>query len=249
MQVSVKHHVGRTLSFDLAYTWSHALDDASDYASSNFLDSYNLRLNYASSGLDQRQILNLGWVYDLPFFTQKGLLNTLLGGWQWSGLMGYQTGTPFSVVNGLYGAGVANGAGTGSFLNIVGNPYASTSAINNQVGVVGPLLYNPAAFAEPQGLTFGTAQRNVLNLPSRINFDMGLFKHFAIKERYSIEFRAEAYNIFNHTQFSGVNNTTSCFAGTAYSAGDASCLANSNFLRPNAAHNPRILQLGMKFIF
>jgi hypothetical protein len=61
LQVSLRRHVGR-LSFDLAYTWSHSLDDASDYASGNFVDSYNLRLARASSDFDQRQILNIGYV-------------------------------------------------------------------------------------------------------------------------------------------------------------------------------------------
>ena len=107
LQVAFHRHVGR-LSFDLAYTWSHSLDDSSDYASGNFVDSYNYRLNCASSDFDQRQILNLGYVYDLPFFTEKGLVHTLLGGWQWSGLTTWQTGTPFSVTDGLYGAGVGN---------------------------------------------------------------------------------------------------------------------------------------------
>ncbi len=248
MQVAFKRHVEK-LTVDLAYTWSHSLDDSSDYGDSNFLDSYNVRLTRASSNFDQRQILNLGWVYDLPLFPKAGFMHWVIGGWQYSGLMTFQTGTPFSVTDSLYGPGVANGAGAGSYLDLVGNPYSSTNAVNNQAGVTGPLLYNPAAFTAPEGLTFGTAQRNVLNLPARTNFDMGLFKHFPIKEKLNIEFRAEAYNVFNHTQFNGVNNTTSCFAGSTFSAGDPSCLPNSNFLRPSGAHNPRILQLGMKLIF
>ena len=198
----------------------------SDYGSNNFLDSYNLNLTRASSDFDQRQILNLGWVYDVPFFTKKGLLHTVAGGWEWSGLMAFQTGTPFSVTDGLYGAGVgSSGIGTGAFLDPVSNPYAGTGALNNQPGVVGPLLYNPAAFVEPQGLTFGTGQRNILNNPSRTNFDMGLFKRFAITEARYFEFRAEAFNVFNHTQWlnlGGNNSTgnasTSCFAGPANSS-------------------------------
>jgi hypothetical protein len=87
-----------------------------------------------------------------------------------------------------------------------------------------------------------------LNNPNRTNFDMGLFKHFAFNEARALEFRAEAYNIFNHTQWNGVNSSTSCF-GADFSAGDASCYANNNFLRAGGSHNPRILQLGMKFIF
>ncbi len=255
LQVALHRHVGR-ISFDLAYTWSHALDDASDYASGNFLNSYNYSLNYASSDFDQRHLLNIGYVYDIPFFDRAGLMHTMLGGWQWSGITTYQTGTPFSVVNGLFGPGVGNGLGAGSFLNLTGNPYSVPASYNNQPGVAGPLLFNPAAFTEPQGLTFGTAQRNLLNNPARTNFDMGLFKHFEIKENMGFEFRAEAFNVFNHTQWlplGGLNSTgnasTSCFAGATNTPGDPSCLANSNFLRPGGAHNPRILQLGLKFLF
>jgi Carboxypeptidase regulatory-like domain/TonB-dependent Receptor Plug Domain len=255
MQVSFRRNVGK-LNFNLAYTWSHSLDDASDYASGNFLNSYNYRLNYASSDFDQRQILNLGWVYDLPSLPKKNWVNMIVGGWQWSGLMAYQTGTPFSVTDGLYGPGVGNSLGAGSFLNLVGNPNSNANAPANLPGVVGPLLYNPAAFVAPQGLTFGTAQRNVLNNPNRTNFDMGLFKTFPVKEAMMFEFRAEAFNIFNHTQWlplGGNNSTgnasTSCFGGANNSAGDPSCLANNNFLRPGGAHNPRILQFGLKFIF
>ena len=255
LQVSFQRHVGK-LSFNLAYTWSHSLDDASDYASSNFLNSYNLGLNYASSDFDQRQIVNFGYVYDLPVFTKKGWVNAILGGWQWSGLVTYQTGTPFSVTDGLYGPGVGNSIGAGSFLNLVGNPYSNPNAPAGIPGVVGPLLYNPAAFVAPQGLTFGDSQRNVLNNPNRTNFDMGLFKTFPVKESMSFEFRAEAFNVFNHTQWlplggnnSTGNSSTSCFAGSNNSAGDPSCLPNNNFLRPGGAHNPRILQLGLKFIF
>ena len=246
LQVSARRHVGR-LNVDLAYTWSHSLDDSSDRYDGNFLDSYNLRRTWASSNFDQRQILNIGYVYDLPFFTKGGMAQKLLGGWQFSGLTTIQTGTPFSLGDGLFNAGVGNGTGAGSFLDIVGNPNAVTQ--QNVPGVVGPLLFNPAAFAAPEGLTFGTSQRNALNNPRRTQFDMGLFKHFAIKEAKSFEFRAEGFNVFNHTQWNGVNSGTDCFAGSNFSAGDASCLANNNFLRPGGAHNPRILQLGLKFLF
>ena len=241
-------HLGN-VNFDLAYTWSHSLDNASDYASGNFVDSYNLVLNRASSDFDQRHLLNLGWVYDLPFFTKKGLAHTLLGGWQWSGIMTFQTGTPFSVTDGLYGPGVGNGIGAGSYLNIIGDPNSKPN-VGNVQGVTGPLLYNPAAFAAAQGLSFGTAQRNVLRNTTNTNFNMGLFKRFSITEAKAFEFRAEAFNVFNHTQFRNIgNNSTSCFAGPNNSPGDPSCLNNSNFLRPGSAHNPRILQLGMKFLF
>jgi hypothetical protein len=247
LQVAVRRHIGR-LNFDLAYTWSHSLDDSSDRYDGNFVDSYDLQRTRASSNFDQRHILNLGYVYDVPFFTQKGIAHTLLGGWQLSGLVTFQTGTPFSIGDGLFNAGVGNGTGAGSYLDIVGDPNSKPNVPSNIQGVQGPLLFNPAAFAAPEGLTFGTAQRNALNNPRRTNFDMGLFKHFEVRENTAFEFRAEGFNVFNHTQWSGVNSGTSCF-GSDNNAGDASCLANNNFLRPSGAHNPRILQLGLKFLF
>ena len=60
----------------------------------------------------------------------------------------------------------------------------------------------PAAFAVPTGLTFGNSGRNYLRNPNRTNFDMALFKHFAIKESMAFEFRAEAFNVFNHSEWS-----------------------------------------------
>ena len=60
---------------------------------------------------------------------------------------------------------------------------------------------NPAAFAAPQGLTFGNSPRNIARNPHQINFDMALYKHFAINESTAFEFRAEAFNVFNHTQW------------------------------------------------
>jgi hypothetical protein len=145
------------------------------------------------------------------------------------------------------GAGVGNGTGTNAFANVIGNPHAAPP-VTNAADVIGPLLFNSAAFAAPTGLTFGDAGRNILNVPGRWNVDMGLFKNFYVRERANFEFRAEGFNVFNHTQWNGINNGISCYGGSNNSAGDPSCL-DSNFLHPSGAHNPRILQLGLKFIF
>jgi Carboxypeptidase regulatory-like domain len=252
LQVSA-HRNAKYAQFTLAYTWSHSVDDASDRYDGNFLDSYNMELTRASSNFDQRQILNVGYVFDAPFFADtKKLTGKVLGGWHWSGLFTAQSGTPFSVVantgNGLIpGAGVGNGTGTNSFANLIGNPN-SAPPITNAANVIGPLLFNPAAFAAPTGLTFGDAGRNILNIPGRWNLDTGLFKNFAVNERAGFQFRAEAFNVFNHTQWNGINNGISCYGGSNNSAGDASCLDQS-FLHPSGAHNPRILQLALKFLF
>jgi hypothetical protein len=258
LQVSARRNFSH-LTLSLAYTWSHSIDDSSDRSDSTFVNSYDLEASRASSNFDQRHLLNISWVYDVPFFTNSGFLHAALGGWQWSGLMTFQTGTPFTVTNAAFSdnAGVGNGLGAGSYPDIIGNPNAPP-AMTNVAGFVGPVLYNPAAFGNPTGLTFGDAGRNILNSPSRTNFDMGLFKHFPLRsEQRALEFRAEAFNVFNHTQWLPMNingNTSSsvqaaCYGGPNNAAQDPSACTPTDFLIPPGAHNPRILQLGLKFIF
>ena len=257
LQVSGRRNVGG-LELTLAYTYSHSIDDSSDRYDSSFVNSYNIASSRASSTFDQRHILTVSYVYDLPIFRHShGKTKSLLGGWQLSGITTMQTGEPFSIINGGYydNAGVANGAGSGAYADLVGNPHASIpSSERYAAGVIGPLLFNPAAYEQPTGLTFGNSGRDSLNMPRRTNFDMGLFKHFALGESKAFEFRAEGFNIFNHPQWNGVNSG-SC--GTTLNSGSSDCVIGdpnngvqaSNFLHPGGAHNPRIGQFGMKFIF
>jgi hypothetical protein len=257
LQVSGRRTVGG-LEFTLAYTYSHSIDDSSDRYDSSFVNSYNIESSRASSTFDQRHILTVSYIYDLPIFRHShGKTKTFLGGWQVSGITTMQTGEPFSIINGGYydNAGVANGAGSGSYADLVGNPHASVPSNERyQVGVVGPLLFNPGAYQQPTGLTFGNSGRDSLNMPRRTNFDMGLFKRFAMGEAKALEFRGEFFNIFNHPQWTGVNSG-SC--ASTFNSGSLDCIegnvANgdlpSNFLHPSGAHNPRIGQVGVKFIF
>jgi carboxypeptidase family protein len=266
LQASVRRNVGG-LQLSLAYTYSHSIDDSSSARDAIILDTYDLARARASSNFDQRHLFNLGYVYDLPFFRNPGLSHRILGGWQWSGLATIQTGTPFSVANGVTGdnAGVLNGVSSSSaqsYPNVVGDPRKGIS--NFPFDGFGPLQYNPSAFAAPRGLTFGDMPRNFLTNPRRTNFDMAIFKHFAITESMGFEFRAEAFNVFNHIEyawlggdqgsaahnspFASSNSTLTCY-GANNSAGDPACTAANAYLRPAVAHNGRILQLGAKFIF
>ena len=285
LQLSGRKTVG-ALQLSASYTYSHSIDDASSGGDNSFVNSYNLRSNRASSNFDQRHVFTLSYIYDLPFFKGSGLTHTLLGGWQWSGITTVQTGAPFSVTNGgttiavtnadksviSYStpgdnAGVANGTGSGSRPDLVGNPNSSIPKTDPAFGSNqnGPLLVNPTAFAAPTALTFGNSPRNIVRNPRQTNFDMAVFKHFAIRESVALEFRTEAFNVFNHTEwgyiaggagsaggngnFTGGSGSAGCyFGGSTFNAGDPSCLGN-NFLRPGAAHNPRILQLGFKLLF
>jgi hypothetical protein len=267
LQMAVRRTVG-DLTLSASYTFSHSIDNSSDRYDALFVDSTNPNLARGSSNFDVRHAFSLSYVYALPFFKAPGPAHTLLGGWQVSGITTALTGSPFTVSNSTSysdNAGVANGVSGGtlaSFPLLVGNPNSVTQAQRDELAaqnVFGVLKYNPAAFALPTGLTFGTIDRNNLNLPGRLNFDFGLFKRFSFKERYAFEFRWENFNVFNHTQLNaiggsinatgtGLSAAMTCTGGANNNGGDPAC-ASSGFLVLNQAHNPRIMQFGLRFQF
>jgi hypothetical protein len=192
-----------------------------------------------------------------------------LENWSLSGITLFQTGTPFSVINSgsrdgsisvLDNAGLALGEGADSYPDAITPPPGNSCSRLSDPGTFGPLLGNSCRFVAPRGLTQGNAGRNYLNNPSRTNFDMALLKDFKMWHETSLQFRAEAFNIFNHTQFilydpnrgNTSSNTISCHGAdtTGYSAGASSCAAGGNgFLHPVAAHRPRTVQFGLKLQF
>jgi hypothetical protein len=233
-QLAARRTIG-ALNLSLAYTYSHSIDNSSSRSDGTFVDSFDLARTRANSNFDQRHILTISYVYDLPFFKGGGIKNRVLGGWQFSGITSIQSGTPFTVQNGTDfsdSAGVANGlVNAGSFADIIGNP---RSGFDRHVpGDVGPRLYNPDAYATPQGLTFGNSGRNSLTLPRRTNFDFSLFKRFPLGEARAFEFRWDNFNVFNHTQFSAIDQD----------------FGSSTFLEATSAHSARIMQFGAKIIF
>jgi hypothetical protein len=224
------------LTLDVAYTYSHSLDDSSDNVDGNYVNAYNIHSNYASSNYDQRHILTVAWVYEEPFFAGKGISHTFLGGWQFAGIMTSQSGDPFSVVDGIFGdsAGVADGiTNNGSYADRIGDPHATPDPGCTVPFTKGHALFNCVAYAQPQGLTFGDSGRNSLNLPHRTNLDTSVYKVFKPTEKLQLQFRAEAFNVFNHTQWNAVNN----YVGT------------QNFLYPTGAHMPRVLQFALRITF
>lgn len=294
-QATLRHST-RSLNLGVSYSYSHSIDDASDRSDPVLANSYDLKENKASSSFDERHLLNVSYVYQLPnlahwvreaMWEQHDLedpdpknintapksnccsrfANEVFGGWEISGVTQYQTGTPFTVINsaGNTGISLTDNAGVSSGLGIAASypdvvkglppPFSNTQSF-------GPLIGNPSQFVAPRGLTFGDAGRNFLNNPSRLNFDMALLRHFKIGESGRAEFRAEAFNIFNHTQFriwdpdnpgNIGNNVISCYAGPLYSAGfqgsGADCVTGASFLHPLDAHRPRTIQFGLKLSF
>lgn len=290
--------VAGPLTLSVSYTYSHSLDNSSDRTDATFVNSLDLPGNHASSDFDQRHLLAISYIYRLPILRVYSALTSWADdptnelsnhnakasasgsdsdsywsrkfweGWELSGVIVHQSGTPFTIINGGSPngisvpdtAGVVNNIGAGSYPDIVGNAHGTPPTGFDLLKSFGPLLGNPNAFAAPQGLTFGDAGRNYFNNPARTNFDTSLLKTFALGETRSFELRLETFNTFNHTQFriynpdrGNLNNTIGCYGGpdnTAGFVGDGvNCLTGSSFLHPVDAHRPRTLQLGIKFNF
>ena len=250
LQVSARRNLGQ-IQLTFAYTYSHSIDDSSDRYDSSFVNSYDPSANRATSSFDERHMVNLSYVWDLPFFKNPGLLNRILGGWQYSGIMAYSTGTPFGVFYPNDNAGVANGVGNSAYADIVGDPRAGV--VQNAATFVknfGPEFYNPAAYAPPEGLTFGDSGRNSLTNPDWINFNMGLFKHIKVNERASFEFRTEAFNIFNHTEWLPIAGDAGSGAANGWSSyANVYSPTQNGFLHTGGVHEARVLQFALKFLF
>jgi hypothetical protein len=232
------------LDLTMAYTYSHSIDDSSDRYDGSFTNTYDPAANRASSNFDQRHLLNASSIWDMPFFRQRGLAHDFLGGWQISGWMNFATGSPFSVIyNAVDNAGVGNGIGSSAYTDIVGNPKQTPHTINQY----GRLFYNASAYAVPTALTFGDSGRNSLRNPDFINFNMGVFKHIPIHESAALEFRAEAFNVFNHTEWLPIAGQSG--AGANINGTSTNNFGSSNFLYSGGTHENRVLQLAMKFLF
>jgi hypothetical protein len=257
----------------------NSYDLAENRASSNFDERHLLTFNYIYQFSLKNLVHNIGdWANAREAGAAadqtapaprccSGLADNFLQGWEFSGITLFHSGTPFSVINtaGNTGISVTDNAGVSSNLGIADSyPDVVRGAPKpgNNSQSFGPLLLNPSQFVAPRGLTFGDAGRNFLNNPSQLNFDMALAKHFKITEASQLEFRAEAFNVFNHTSFriydpdnpgSTGNNVISCYAGPAYSAGykgsGVDCVTGASFLHPVDAHRPRTLQFALKLAF
>ena len=242
LQTSVRRNVGQ-LTISAAYTYSHSIDDSSDRGDGTFVNAYNFAANRGSSNFDERHVFNFTYIWDLPFFRGPGIANKFLGGWQFSGTTSIASGIPFNPVFNNDNAGVANGvAGAAARPDVVGNPHSGPFPAPDPG--FARYFYNPAAFTAPIGLTFGDVGRNILANPRRTNFDMKLNKIFPIHESVALEFRAEAFNVFNHTEWNNI-------AGGGGSAGGDgnNTLDNPGFLQVGSTHLPRILQLSLKVYF
>jgi hypothetical protein len=250
LQVRFEKRPTHGLQFQLAYTWSHALDDASS-ASLGSQNGGDFRLQtdpileYGNSDIDVRQRFIFSYSYELPFGRNKafggnatGVLNQIIGGWQVAGIAIATTGnwyTPTDIATNLSTSDGGGEVASASRPNVVGNP-------NGHPCVPGT-LFNTCAFATNTIVgSFGNAGRNIIQGPGTQNWDISLFKFFPIREQMHAEFRAEFFNAFNHYD-PEFDNPGSFNTNIATQHG------SSAFGFAQAAHDPRFIQFALKFYF
>ena len=240
LTVKVDKRFQQGLSVLLSFTASKTLDNASaavNYlgpASSTFANQYNPNGEYSVSSYDVSRIFVSSFSYELPIGHGRrylanlpGVANTLLSGFQFSGITSYNTGTPIIVGGVTDNTGLLGG---GQRPNLIGNARIS-NATNAK-------WFNTAAFALPAPFTIGNAPRTLANVrnPGFTNADLSLLKNNYIGkgDRYNIQLRFEAFNAFNHPYFAGPDAT----------------LTDSTFGQITGTNgDPRDVQLAAKFYF
>jgi len=219
--LSARHSVGKGLFVSAAYTWSHGLQQGSGstFGTNGVQDSYNVAGNRGNSSVNVGQVATLSWIYDIPFMRNtKGIQGAILGGWKYNGITTVQSGLSLSP-----GLSIAN-QGLATRPDVVPGQSLSYQKKVSQ-------WFNPAAFAAPGYGFFGNAGPGIITGPGVVNFDMGLYKDFRITEHKKFQFRTEFFNVFNHTNFSGVSTT----------------LGAGNFGQVVSALDPRIMEFSLRF--
>ena len=201
------------LSFTASYELSKSLDDNSSFfptdgATGTYADTRNRKLDYGLSSFDVRQRLIVSWVYELPVERSRallgrthGFLGQVVGGWTISGITSYRSGFPFTVraSSDTDFSGLNQSTPAGGFSDRVDlKPGVSTVPTNMSKP---DQAFDTTVFAVPKAGSVGNVGRNTLIGPSFVNVDFAVLKNFSLRESHRVQFRAEFFNFFNHTNF------------------------------------------------
>ena len=233
LQVIVRHTAGRS-ELLAGYTFSKSQDQSSNLGEE--VNPLNPALSKALSAFDVKHNFVISYTYQFPFERLFRATNRWTEGWEISGITHFSTGLPVTLVNygdnsllgaepnGVNNYGVDEPDYTGAPLNLNSNPRN------------GQPYFNTAAFPENALGSPGNAKRRFFYGPGMDNYDMALLKNLRLTESKSLQFRVEAFNIFNHAQFFGPLSV------------DGN-IDSSTFGNVISAAPPRLLQLGFKFLF
>jgi hypothetical protein len=250
LEASLKKRFSHGLSFLASYTLSKSIDDASSFnmtgsaakpvAGENDLaqDPFNLAAERGPSLFDARHRFVLSYQWELPFWKQPhGWYQQAIGGWQLNGIATAMSGTPFTVFD-SHDVSVQGGAP-----EITGFSANRPNLVSGQNPNAGPhsakAWLNANAF---QAITqdpnspvqqFGSAGRNIATGPGYANWDFSVFKNIHVMESKEIQFRAELFNVLNHTNFRLPDSD----------------ISSPTFNQIQAAQPAREIQLALKFLF
>jgi hypothetical protein len=211
-----------------AYTYSKAIDFTNDNEEpANYI---NFRSNRARSDEDRTHMFVQSYIYELPFgpkgrWLRSGIGRWILGDWQVNGIFTAQTGAPLNLT---FSATTLNAPSNANRPNISGKPEI--------LGKTGPgeLWFDITKFSAPATATFGSAGRNILNGPGYVNLDFSAFRKFPVREKLSLELRAESFNFTNTPHFNNPNTT--------FGTGGFGQITT-------AVQDQRQLQFGLKLVF
>jgi TonB dependent receptor-like, beta-barrel len=200
LQLSLKRHLTHGWLWGTQYMWSHGLTDQGFGAgdSTTIQNMACLKCDYSSTDIDVRQSLSVNSVYALPFGPGQHFLNAggvagkLLGGWQLSGIASATSGRPLNIVIDRSSSDLPDGNKRNQRPDLVPGVsiYPANQTINN--------WFNLAAFSTPASGTWGNLGRNTARGPGYYEIDTALEKKTGITERVALDFRVEAFNLFNH---------------------------------------------------
>jgi hypothetical protein len=247
LQVWVNRRFANRLTFQAAYTWSHAITNVPLTSFTNATtDPFNYELDRGEADLDRRQMFIANMVYVLPSLKQQGaIVNHFLGDWQVNAIVTFLDGTPLDVRSNADTAGLGD-AGSQRPDLVPGQPlYLETS---NKVRYL-----NPAAFALPAVGKFGSLGRGVVVGPGLANVDFSINKNWRLTERFGLQFRTEMFNAFNRANFLGNGGANPLDAGLSLqnnaSQSNFGQSTNGGFGTFRGTRGPREIQFGLKLTF
>jgi hypothetical protein len=241
-QFSFERRYSKGLIVNANYTYARNLNDFADGISSVGQVANNMRYDWGNSDIDVRHRLAVTANYELPFGkSAAGARKWLFAGWQINTVAFWQTGLPFTVMDGAFKSAPINLPGVSSD--------RPNTLSGQSLTVPNPNIkewFNIGAFTpQPHG-TAGNEGRNQLYAPSTRQLDLSLFKEFAIREAWHLQFRAECYNLTNTENFGSPNATISNFGPslTPTTAGSFGQVTSTLL-----GANPRQIQFALKLLF
>ena len=235
--ITANRRMTKGLQFGLSWTWSKTMN-YNDNDTDTITSLISPRVwNYGLASFDRTHMFKFNWMWSLPKtpFTAVALKQAF-NGWQLSGITSLISGAPLGVgFTSATGADFTGTATQGARIVVLSNPILPKDQRD--------FLHNfrTDVFAPPTVGTFGNAARTVVRGPGVNNFDLSLFKDFRVKDQMRFQFRAEAYNAFNHTQFNALDTTARFDA-----QGKQINALLSSF---TGARSARIMQFALRFYF